>query len=177
MKKMKIFKILFLLVLMIAILPSNEVNAQDHNYKGYSLFIYNFIKYIEWPEDNSKGEFVIGVVGDSPIVKELNALAAVKRAKDRPIVVKVIDISEAQNCHIVYISSAKSNSLKDMLPLVKNKSVLVIAEREGLAKKGACINFVTLEDDTLKFELNKSVMDSHNLKIQTALLKLGLIVG
>ena len=56
-------------------------------------------------------------------------------------------------------------------------SALLIAEREGLAKKGAGINFVTMEDETLKFEVNKKVIEAHNLKIPKMLFSLGLVVG
>ena len=52
-------------------------------------------------------------------------------------------------------------------------SALLIAECEGLAKKGAGPNFVTLEDETLKFEVNKKVIEAHNLKIPKVLVSLG----
>ncbi|MGZ4034739.1 MAG: YfiR family protein [Bacteroidia bacterium] len=157
---------------------STRSYAQDINYKAYSVYIYNFIKYIEWPEDTKKGEFVIAVIGNSPINDELKALAASKKANGQTIVIKQYNsIDEVGPCQILYICSSKSNVLKSAIEKTKNMSALLITEREGLAKKGAGINFVTLEDETLKFEVNKKVIEAHNLKIPKVLIELGLKVG
>ena len=48
--------------------------AQDVDYKAYTLFVYHFMKYVEWPEAQSKGDFVVCILGDSPIQKELAGL-------------------------------------------------------------------------------------------------------
>jgi hypothetical protein len=152
--------------------------AQEINYKAYSVYVYNFIKYIEWPEETKKGEFVIAIIGNSPINNELKALAASKKANGQTIIIKQYEtIEEVEKCQILYICSSKSSVLKKAIEKTKNMSALLITEREGLAKKGAGINFVTLEDDTLKFEVNKKVIEAHNLKIPKMLIELGLVVG
>jgi len=46
-----------------------------------------------------------------------------------------------------------------------------------LAKKGACINFVALENDNLKFEVNKKQLAFHNLKMADALMQKGYVVN
>ena len=121
---------------------------------------------------------MIAVVGDSPVIGELKALAASKKANGQAIVVKqYANVDQVEKCQILYISSGKSSMLKGAIEKTKNMSALLIAEREGLAKKGAGINFVTLEDETLKFEVNKKVIEAHNLKIPKVLVNLGLIVG
>lgn len=154
-----------------------SVNGQEVNYKAYSLFVYNFIKYIEWPPGNSD-QFVIGVAGDSPIVEELRKMAVSKKAHGKSIVVKVVNSStEIAQCDLLYMPDAKSKLLKEYLANINNKPVLVVSEREGLAKKGAGINFVTDELGNLKFEVNKIVLSKHNLKIPTVLLNLGYAVS
>lgn len=159
---------------------SSNSSAQQTDYKSYTLFVYNFIKYIEWPKAQKGGDFIIIVLGNSPVVNELKNLAATKKAHGQNIVVKQIStLDEIGNCQLLYIASSKSSSLKDIVEKTKNNSTLLIAEREGLAKKGAAINFVTLEDegDLLKFEVNKKNIESRNLKIPGALMKLGFEVG
>ena len=53
-----------------------SAKAQDEKFKA--LFMYNFTKYIEWPQTKQSGDFVIGVMGNSAIVSELNAIASKK---------------------------------------------------------------------------------------------------
>lgn len=164
------------LCLMIFTGKSEKLFSQDADYKSYTLFLYNFMKYIEWPD--ATGDFVIGIVGESPIQQELITLSVSKKAKGRKIVIKIIYTAEdALFCSMIYIPSSKSSQLKPIAEKVKGKSVLIVAEREGLAKKGAAISFAINEDDALRFDLNKSVLDSQSLKIATLLMQLGELVG
>lgn len=156
----------------------NSCKAQEVNYKSYSIYVYNFIKYIEWPTNIKTGSFSIGIIGDSPVYEELLQLAASKKANGQTIIIKKFaSIEEADYCEILYISSSKSSLLKKALEKTAAVPTLVVAEREGLAKKGAGINFVTLDDDVLKFEVNKKVIEDHSLKIPKILVTLGLSVG
>jgi hypothetical protein len=164
--------ILFAALLMFRNAPIT--NAQDDtDYKAYSLFVYNFIKYIEWPTIDD--EFVIGVMGDSPAVKEIENMAKLKKAKGKQIILKKITTAdEALKCLLVYICNSKSSQLKSVVEKTKGSAVLTVAEREGLARKGACMSFITMDDDVLKFEINKSAIEGNKLKIPSALSNLGL---
>ena len=155
---------------------SEKAHSQDVDYKAYTLFLYNFMKYVEWP--SNEGDFIIGVTGESPVKKELHELAKNKKAKGRKIVViSIITPGDALLCNMVYIPSAKSSELKLILEKVKGKSILVVAEREGMAKKGAAFSFAIDDDDALKFDINKTVLEMQGLKIAHILMQLGEIVG
>jgi YfiR/HmsC-like len=153
--------------------------AQEMDYKAYSLFVYNFMKYIEWPpESASKTDFVIGVLGDSPITKELQTLASSKKIKGKTIVLKKFTtLEECNGCQLLYVASSKSSMMKTLKEQMKSKPILIVGEREGLAKKGAALSFVTLEDDVLKFDINKSEIEQHQLKISSSLITLGIVIG
>ncbi|MBC7865885.1 MAG: YfiR family protein, partial [Bacteroidia bacterium] len=73
------------------IFSKKEIKAQDVDYKAYTLFVYNFMKYVEWPPANSSGDFIVGVLGESQILKELQGLAATKKIKGRNIIIKKIN--------------------------------------------------------------------------------------
>jgi hypothetical protein len=169
---------LLLAMLMLRGLYSGNCNAQETDYKAYTLFIYNFMKYVEWPEAQSKGDFVIAVMGDSPISKELQTLASTKKLKGRNIVLKRVDTPEqAEGCQLLFIPNSKSSLVKTLKDQTKDKPILIVGEREGLAKKGAGLSFVTLDDDELKFDINKKEIEQHQLKISSSLLSLGIVVN
>lgn len=136
------------------------------------------MKYIEWPEAQSKGDFVISVMGDSPISKELLALSSSKKLKGRNIIIKKTNsVEEAAGCHLLFVPASKSAMIKNLKEQMKDKPVLVVGEREGLARKGAGLSFVTLEDDELKFDINKKEIEQHQLKISSQLINLGIVVN
>jgi hypothetical protein len=151
-------------------------NAQAQvNYKVHSLFVYKFTQYIEWPSQN--GDFVIGVVGNSPILVELEAIAATKKVGARSIVVKKLAASaDLSGCQMIFVSEGQSGSLGSISSKLAGKNILIISETNGGAKKGAGINFVII-DDKMKFELNKGAVERQGLKVSGDLTKLAIVVG
>lgn len=148
------------------------------NYKVHSLFVYKFTQYIEWPDAGSSAPFVIGVVGNSPITAELEALAPSKKVGARSITIKKLSASspELTSCQIVFVAESQSSALAAVSAKLAGKSVLLLSETSGGAKKGAGINFIIVEDK-MKFELNKSVLEKQGLRVSSDLIKLAIVVG
>lgn len=151
-------------------------NAQTE--KMESVFIYNFIsKFIEWPAADKSGDFVVAVLGSSPIEAEFNTMAASKTVGSQKIVVKKFaSVGEIGNCHVIYVPSSKKGQLGDVKSKIGSNSTLIVSSCDGGAKSGAAINFVTV-DGKLKFELNKANAKSQKLNVADALSQLAIIVN
>ena len=122
-----------------------EVCAQDVNSKIKAIFIYNFTKYIEWPENQKQGDFVIGVLGNSNpnLIKELDKMATLSKIGSRGFVVKIYNsVEEITKCQLLFITAEKSNLITAAVQKVAKNNTLVIGENTGQIKKGAVINFV-----------------------------------
>lgn len=160
-------------------LATNRVFGQEPGYMSQSLFIYQFTKYITWPDEYTQTDLIIGVYGKSPILDELKIMASLKKAPNgNPIIIRSItSIEEMQTIHILYIPSAKSREINAINLQLSDKPTLTVAERDGMAKKGAIISFIILETGILKFEINKTALEKKKLIIAPDLLKLGFIVG
>jgi hypothetical protein len=66
------------------------------NAKCKAIYLYNFTKYIEWPEDYKTGNFVIGVYGNYPmLLTELNRMASTKTAGSQKFEIKSVNTVEA----------------------------------------------------------------------------------
>jgi len=120
---------------------TGSFRAYSQDYKYHSVFIYNFTKYIQWPPStqNQNGSFVIGVLGNSPMMGELEKLMTQKNVGSLPIVVKKISsISEASTCQAVFIPSHKSSQF-DSDPLLRSKPILLLLRRMAWVKKAATL--------------------------------------
>jgi hypothetical protein len=149
---------------------------QEGNYAIYANIIYRFTKYINWPEDKKTGDFIIGIVGDSPLYEELRNFTTGKTVGSQKIVVKRISSAATYgNCQILFVCEDESSSLKKIAALTAGVPVLLLSESEGLAHKGSCINFIII-DEHLKLEINKNNIGQRNLGIASELLSLGIIV-
>lgn len=144
-------------------------SSYDTNSKIKAVFIYNFTKYIEWPKNYRQGSFVVGVVGDAPLYKELSKMALTKKVANQSFEIKKFNnVAEIGKCHILYVTKEKKESLGNILKKVKNNSTLIVTESPGMVDKGAGINFV-VKNNKQKFELNKTNVEKYKLKVSSNL--------
>lgn len=150
--------------------------AQGTDYKFHTVFIYNFTKYIKWPDDAPAGNFVIGVLGKSSIVDPLKEMAASKTVNGKPIEVRVFNsVEEVKGCHMLFIPSDRSKELAAVRSKTSTSPVLLISEKSGLAQQGSDINFI-MSDGRWKFEVNQASTEMHRLKVSQELIKFALKV-
>ncbi|MGE0562076.1 MAG: YfiR family protein [Flavobacteriales bacterium] len=148
----------------------------DTNAKIKAVFIYNFTKYIEWPQSYKEGEFTIGIIGETSLYSELIKMTETKKVANQTLEVKKFTSpAEVTKCHILYVSKDKSQSLTDIIKKVKNNSTLLVTEESGLVDKGSGINFI-IKDNRQKFELNKSNVEKYKLKVSSNLEALAFTV-
>jgi hypothetical protein len=150
---------------------------QSMDYAIHANIIYHFTKYVNWPDDRKSGDFVIGIVGESPLYEKLRKFIANKTVCGQRIVIRKYSAS-AQNfdCHILFIGDDERHSLKKIAELTAGSSILIVTETPGLAHRGSCINFV-LVDEHLKLEINKHNIEQRRLGVATELLHLARIVN
>ena len=161
----------------ILLFAASKAKAQQGtDYAVHANIIYHFTKYINWPDEKKSGDFVIGIVGESPLFEKLKTFIANKSVGSQRIVIRKYSPSaQSFNCHILFISDEESSSIKKIASGTAASSILLVAETEGMARKGACINFVIV-DERLKLEINKKNISQRDLGIATELLNLGTLV-
>lgn len=159
------------------ILSNSTLFAQERPiHEVYSMMVYNFIKYVQWPDYAESGEFVIGVVGNPELYTTLNAWYGGKPRGGKTYVIKKFSTAaEVANCQVVFIDKSKSDEFDVVNNKVKGKGTLVITDKAGLGKKGSGINFKNV-DNKLKFELNQSAIEASNLKVAGALASMAILI-
>lgn len=162
----------------ITIMFSCAAHAQEARpmHEIYSMMVFNFVKYVQWPTDDNSKEFVIGVIGNTDIFNTLNTWYAGKQKGSKTYVIKKFkDAAEVTDCQVVFIDRSKSNEFEAVNTKVKGKGTLVVTDRNGLGSKGSCINFKTV-DEKLRFELNQHAIEASNLKVASALTSMAIII-
>lgn len=149
---------------------------EDTNAKIKAVYLYNFSKYVEWPEEYKNGSFVVTVIGNNPyLLAELEKMSQ-KKVGTQPISIKSISsVSSIEKSNIIFVPFESSGELTEIINKMKGRSTLVVTEKPGLAKQGAAINFIIKENKQL-FELNKSNAERYKLKISSSLIPLAILV-
>jgi len=158
-----------ILILSIFFFLGTASYAQTTNHQVYAVFVMSIAKYSSWPETEAK-DFKITVLGKSKVYDELNKVAATKDVHGKKLaVMQTEDIQSIGDPQIIYLSDGKSGQLAELQKLYAGKPVMIIAEREGLFKKGASFSFVVLDNNTLRFDINKKESEAHQIKISQSL--------
>jgi len=170
---MKMFKALAVAALLI----SGSAYAQERSVEEvYSMMVFNFTKYVQWPDHAGSGEFIIGVVGNADIYNTLNGWYGGKpRGTKTYVIKKFANASEVTDCHVLFIDKSKSGEFEAANNKVKGKGTLVITDKNGLGEKGSGINF-KMVDNKLKFELNQKAIEASNLKVSGALSSMAILI-
>ncbi len=164
--------------------PAQQPEYIDREPEIKAAYLYNFGRYVEWPaRSNSAGsgenpEFVIGVVGDTPVSGPLAVIAASKKLNGRTIVLRKFRVEkDFRSCQILFIPAAQDPKL--VAAIVKQAlatATLVVGEEPGFARLHGQIGFYA-EQNSVKFEINTESAEKSALKISSKLLSLGRIVG
>ncbi len=160
------------LIVVAMIFISLSISGQQSMFKA--LFMFNFAKYIEWPNQSNQEEFIIGILGNDEIIPELNKLAGARKINNRTIVVKSVkDIKDASDANIFYIPPSKSSTIDEAKNYFSNKPTLIICENSNACNKGAGINY-TLQGGKMQYEISRHNIISHKLNVDQKLIALGI---
>ncbi|MDB6065275.1 MAG: hypothetical protein JWR26_1483 [Pedosphaera sp.] len=145
--------------------------------KVKAAFLFNFAKFVEWPQDafaKPESPMTIGILGESPFGSDLEAIIQNKTINDRALQIKGMrSLGEITNCHVLFISTSEKKRLSEILEGLHGASVLTVGETEGFTEAGGMINLVR-EGKKFRFQINSDAARKAKLKISSKLLGLAL---
>jgi len=164
------FQSLHTIMIAVLIMLSFSVFGQMANYK--SLYIYNFIKRIEWPVSTSNPDtFYLIVYGDSKTAEALEQIAQTKKAGNRDIIVQQInELSEIGSADLILVGYNKRKELEELAQLIHFSPVLLVADFKNA--KESDINLIET-DDGLEFLIRPDSIRAKGLKLSDSLILLG----
>ena len=164
-------KYLTILVLLF-VLIGNRFNATAQDAKFQALIMYNFTKLLDWPDKS--GDFVINVIGNVDLAKELKEFTANKKAGGvQEIIVKKVLVNELLDCQMIYVGSSESGNLDKIIEIIGGNNTLLVTEKNGLTDKGASISFVKINGNW-KYQFSESNIKTQGLKVSSDFKELGI---
>ncbi len=161
-----------IIVIGILLFVSLRMMGQEENY--ISLYLLNFTRYIEWPEEDREGNFVIEVLGHASVYEKLKEIVKGKKAGGQPIEVRnYMTVEEMGEPHIMFVGHWQSRYIKDVVAKLEGRSTLVVAENTGMLDQGAAINFV-IRDGEIQYEFKKENALNRGLNVSSRLWQLGI---
>ena len=144
-----------------------------------AAFVYNFLKFVEWPAGAFAGpqdSLVVGIIGTSPTAEAAAVFLAGKGVNARPIAVRRMPLNApVLGVHAIFVGDPRANTQPQMLYEAASTNVLSIGEETGFASRGGVIGLL-VEDQKVRFEINPEAADSARLRISSKLLALAKLV-
>lgn len=138
------------------------------DYRIWCLYMHKFSQHVKWPESKPGNEMIIGVYGISPIIPALESYFKQRNSASMTYKIKKVTTpEEARSCNMLFITKEQQAAFPTLVKDLKGKNVLIMAEIPGIAKRGACINFLQETDIMVKVEINKHCIEGQGLKIST----------
>jgi hypothetical protein len=167
-------------------------DAPSQEYKIKAAFLYNFLKFVDWPtgkEADPNKPITLGIIGKDPFGKAFEPVKD-KKINDREVVIKrfksVAELKkpgkegeaeldkqsgELKKCHLLFICSSEKDGIEEILAAIKDRPVLTVADTEDFLKSGGIINFV-MEEQKVHFEISDAAAKRSKLQIRSQLLRL-----
>ena len=154
-------------------------NPPPGEYDVKAAFLYNFAKFVEWPDSafsNSESPLIIGVLGEDPFGEVLDRIVAGKLVQGRPLRIRRWKrIEDSSDCHILFVGESERHSLPDIRRRLQSVPVLTVGDWNGFTAGGGMVQF-HLRQNRVLFEINDRDAKEAGLKISSRLLVLALRV-
>jgi signal transduction histidine kinase len=152
-----------------------NANAQQLSKEQIKVaYIYNFLKHINWPAEEKKTQFVIGVYQDKSFHALLQKAFANKKVKNKDISILLItNIPQAMASDLFYIPQQFNEQLAQIANKVRGSQTLLVTDNSA-DKHNAMLNLITSNGaNAISFEVNKSNIVYEQLTTSAQLLLLG----
>jgi len=159
---------------------SSCASQSPTEYQVKAAYLYNFLKFVEWPLDSPpdpRGNWVIGFVGDTPVGDELTHLFDGKNVLGRNLQVRRFQpADDIRACNILFISESEKKRLPSILASLRGSSVLTVADMENFVGAGGMVQFV-VEDARVRMSIDVGATSRARLKVSSKLLSLARVTG
>jgi hypothetical protein len=163
----------------LTLLPVQAKPQAPTEYQVKAAFIYNFAKFVEWPEEAFKEDrpFVIGILGEDPFGNLIDEAVAGKSVRDRKIaVIRYSKVEDAFDSHILFVSSSERENVARILKGLGSAPVLTVSDIGRFAEKGGMVELL-MDQNRVRFAVNVAVVDRAGLKPSSQMLKLARIIS
>jgi hypothetical protein len=164
-----------LLALALAIPVAASAQAANE-YEVKAAFLYNFTRFVDWPQPSTSGPFCIGIDGADPFLGALEEAVKGRLAGGRAIAIKRFKPGEEPvGCEIIFVSATDPKRMSAIIARLKGAAVLTVGNAPGFCANGGDIGFA-VQGNKVKLEINPDAAQRAHLQISSKLLSLATLV-
>lgn len=154
--------------------------AQYAEYEIKAAYIFNFAKFIEWPETETTptDSIYLCIYQKDPFGVILEKTMVGRTANGKSWNIKRINsLKEVTKCHILVIPNTSQHNITQLIKEIGNKPILTIGDEiPNFCCMGGIVNF-TPQMSKCQFEMNNEIAIGNRIRINPKLLQLAKIIS
>ena len=142
-----------------------------------AAYLYNLANFVYWPElEEENGPFVIEILGNPLLAKNLVLLTQGEKLGGKPIIVKAIDsVEEIRDCQILFVDSSREKDFsEELLKKLALKHTVTVGNSMEFLQKGAMVGLVP-RGSRILIAVNPGFAEQFGISFSSKLLKVALI--
>ena len=170
--RLSTFKLLVLAALLFGARAEAQAPMGEPQVKA--MFVYNFLKFVEWPVDTSASvhPFVVVIIGEGATADATENFLESKTIGDRPLVVRRTQWDQSlSGVRAAFVVEQDPKKLRRILDAAAAAGVLTIGEGEDFTNRGGVIALL-VRDRKVRFDVDTSAAQSAGLRVSSKLLAL-----
>ncbi len=141
-----------------------------------AAYLYNFGKFVRWPEGAGRGSMVVCVAGDDSFGRTIGKLVEGEQIDGRPLTERTLDRPDGVGaCSILFVGATRGNEAESFLAATEGKPILTVGDAPDFIAHGGMIQFVQVEDH-VRFSVNLEACNRHSVALSSELLKVAVTV-
>jgi hypothetical protein len=169
------FHLLLALLLALICSPTHAyAETSPLEYRVKSAFLYNFTKFIEWPESQlaTQGGLSICVAGEPKMHEVMRETIGRKLVNNHELQFKMVSHpGESNTCQVLFLGFTDQSRLQDWVGAVSTAAVLTVSDSPDFIQGGGMIQFVIV-DGKIRFDINQSAANRLKIQLSSKLLSL-----
>jgi len=172
--------------------PARAEDTASPEYQIKAAFLYNFLKFVEWPETKVKDPnepIVVGIIGqdlfkdafDSTknrtiegrkvIINKFKGIEELQKEDSKKSFNQHPQIEDIRKSHMIFICPSEKIYISEILKSIEGHSILTVADTPGFLEAGGIINLL-MEENKVRFEINIAAAKKAKIQIRSQLLRL-----
>jgi hypothetical protein len=155
-----------------------EAQAPMDESQVKAMFVYNFLKFVEWPSESirTKDAFVVLIIGDGATADATERFLESKTIGERQILVRRTKWDQSlAGARAVFVVERDSRKLRRVLDAAAAAGALTIGEGESFATQGGVIGLL-VENRKVRFDVDTTAAQVAGLRVSSKLLALTRVV-
>jgi hypothetical protein len=141
-----------------------------------AAYLYNFGKFVRWPESRGLGPMLVCVAGQDPLGQTIGKLVDGEEINGRPVQERNLDRPEGVGaCSILFVGATAHGQEAGFLAAAEGKPILTVSDSPDFLAHGGMIQFVQVEDH-VRFSVNLDACSRHSVALSSELLKVAVAV-